>query len=288
MRAGSGRGFTAAITIAAAALAAAGCSTSHGPTATTDARTSGGSPASSLTAAQAVRLAASHAQHVTSFVATMTGQTTGTTRASVSCTMKERKQPGLLLVNDCDSVRLQGQTVPGGLNEILNSSDIYLKLAPLSEMTGKPWIEMPVSSASSASGVDLGQLIQQAETNDPLVQTQMLASSTNVRKAGPATIDGVRTTEYTGSYPLSAGLARLPAGLRALVAPQVQALGLGSETFRLWLDDQQQVRKVIGSAQGTSEQVTSTVQIVSINQPVTASLPSASQTATVPASALSS
>jgi hypothetical protein len=107
-----------------------------------------------------------------------------------------------------------------------------------------------------------------------------------VRKVGTATVDGVPTTEYTGSYPVSAGLAKLPASARAKLAPQLRAMGLTTQTFKIWLDSQQQVRKVITSDQGTSEQVTSTVQVTSINQPVRVSLPPAAQTATVPASAL--
>jgi hypothetical protein len=67
----------------------------------------------------------------------------------------------------------------------------------------------------------------------------------------------------------------------------MQAMGLGpSETFKIWLDNQQQVRKLITSDRGSQEQATSTIQVTSINQPVSVALPPASQTATVPASAL--
>jgi hypothetical protein len=63
-------------------------------------------------------------------------------------------------------------------------------------------------------------------------------------------------------------------------------MGLRTENFKIWLDGQQQVRKVTTSDQGTKEQVTSTIQVTSINQPVSATPPPASQTATVPANAL--
>jgi hypothetical protein len=279
----SRRGRYAAAAIVAAALAAAGCTTSHN----TGGGGQSGSAGSSVSAAQAIKLAASHAQRVTSFAADLNVQTTGTEAVSISGTMEEQSQPSLLLVMKYASFSLQGQAVPGGIQEIINSSDIYLKMAQLSRLAGKPWIKMPLSGISKASGVNLSQLFQQAQNNNPLVQTRMLASSTNVRKAGTATIDGVQTTEYTGSYPLSAGLAKLPADLRAKIAPQMQAMGLGpSETFKIWLDNQQQVRKLITSNRGSQEQATSTIQVTSINQPVSVTLPPASQTATVPASAL--
>jgi hypothetical protein len=213
-------------------------------------------------------------------------QTSGTAGVSLSGTVQQRLQPSLLAVLNYSRFSLQGQTMPGGLEEIINSDAVYLKMPSLSRMAGKPWVKVPASDITKATGVNISQLFQAGESNNPLVQTQMLASSTNVRKVGTATIGGVATTEYTGSYPVSAGVAKLPASVRAKIEPQLQAMGLKTETFKIWLDDQQQVRKVITSDQGTSEQTTSTVQITSINQPVSASLPPASQTATVPASSL--
>jgi hypothetical protein len=283
----SSRTCCAALAVAAATLAAAGCTTSNHATSS---KSSGGSPAgpggSTLTAAQAVQLAAQHAQRVTSFAATMAVQTSGTEAVDTSGTMEEQSQPSPVLVVNFSTFSLQGQAVPGGMQEIINSSAIYLKMAQLSRMAGKPWLKLPLSGIAKASGINVSQLFQQAESSNPLVQTQMLASSANVRKVGTATIDGVPTSEYTGSYPISAGLAKLPASARAKIEPQLQAMGLKTETFRVWLDNQQQVRKVITSDQGTIERVTSTVQVTSINQPVAVSLPPAAQTATVPATAL--
>ena len=114
----------------------------------------------------------------------------------------------------------------------------------------------------------------------------MLASSTNVKKVGTTTLNGVPVTEYTGTYPISAGLAKLPASERTKVSQQLQALGLTTEHFTIWLDGKQQVRKVVTSAQGSKVHETSTIQVTSINGPVSAAIPPASQTATVPASEL--
>ncbi len=107
-----------------------------------------------------------------------------------------------------------------------------------------------------------------------------------MKKVGTATINGVPTTEYTGTYPVSAGLAKLPAASRSKIAAQLQQMGLTTERFTVWLDDQQQVRKIISSAKGTSESVASTIVVTSVNHPVTAAIPPASQIATVPASEL--
>ncbi|HEX4256129.1 MAG TPA: hypothetical protein VH089_13630 [Streptosporangiaceae bacterium] len=284
-----------AIAITAGAIAVAGCSSSssnnsasgQASSSASASASSGGasSGGASLTAAQAVREAAQHAQKATSYAADITVQTSGTASSTISGTLKQQTTPSPLAVADFTSVTVQGQQVPGGMEEIINSGGIYLKLAELSKQTGKPWIKIPSSDVSKLGGASLSQLLQNG-SNDPLTQTQMLSSSTNVKKVGTATINGVATTEYTGTYPITAGLAKLPAAARSKIASQLQAMGLTTEHFTVWLDNQQQVRKVVSSAKGTSEQVASTVTVTSVNQPVTATLPPASQTATVPSSEL--
>lgn len=284
-----------AIAITAGAIAVAGCSSSSpGNSASGKASSSASASASSggassggstLTAAQAIKDAAQHAQKATSYAADVTVQTSGTASSTISGTLKQQTTPSPLAVADFSSVTVQGQQVPGGMEEIIDSGGIYLKLAELSKQTGKPWIKIPGSDLSNLGGASLGQLLQNG-SNDPLVQTQMLASSTNVKKVGTATINGVATTEYTGTYPITAGLAKLPSATRSKIASQLRAMGLTTEHFTVWLDDQQQVRKVVNSAKGTSEQVASTVTVTSVNQPVTVTLPPASQTATVPSGEL--
>ena len=216
----------------------------------------------------------------------MNVQTTGTASTTISGTLQQQTGANPLAVANFGSVTVQGQEVRGGLQEIINRSGVYLKMAQLAQRTGKPWVEIPASSLSKLSGGSFSQLLQNG-SSDPLMQTQMLSSSTNVQKVGTATINGVPTTEYTGTYPISAGLAKLPATARgAQIAAQLKTLGLTTEHFTVWLDDQQQVRKIVTTAKGSSESVASTIVVTSVNQPVTASIPPAAQIATLPASEL--
>jgi hypothetical protein len=173
----------AAIAITAGALAAAGCSSSH--SSGSAAAKPSGTGSSAVTATQAIQLAAQHAQRVTSFAATINMQATGVQKVSMAGALQERTQPSPLIVANFATVSAQGQTVPGGMQEIINSNAIYLKMAELSRETGKPWIEIPASEVSKASGASLGQLLQQDSSSNPLVKTEMLASSTNVKKAWP-------------------------------------------------------------------------------------------------------
>ena len=282
-----------AIALTAGALAVAGCSASSAKSTTSSGSskaaappaTASGNGGASLTAAEAVKQAAAQAKTASSYAADVTVKTTGTASTTLSGTMQQQTTPSPLAVADLGSVTVQGQPVQGGIDEIINSNGIYIKMATLAKQTGKPWLEIPVSELNKVSGVSFSQLLQNG-SNDPLLQAQMLASSTNVKKVGTATINGVPTTEYTGTYPITAGLAKLPAASRSKIAAQLKAQGLTTEQFTVWLDDQHQVRKVISSAKGTSESVSSTVTVTSVNQPVTVSLPPSSQTATVPASEL--
>jgi hypothetical protein len=284
-----------AVAVTAGALAITGCSASghsasSGSSASPGATTSSGAGATaggsgSLTAAEAVKQAAAQAQKATSFAADMTVQTTGTAASTMSGTLKQQTEPSPLAVADFGTVSVQGQTLQGGLEEIVNSSGLYLKTAALAKESGKPWVEFPASALSKVSGTSFGQLLQNG-SNDPLLQAQMLASSTNVKKVGTATINGVPTTEYTGSYPISAGLAKLPLSNRSTIAAQLKAMGLTTENFTVWLDHQQQVRKVVSSAKGTKEQVSSTIVVTSVNQPVNVTVPPASQVTVAPVSEL--
>jgi hypothetical protein len=282
-----------AVALTAGALAVAGCSASSGNSPASPGSSKPASPTAaaagnrgaSLTATEAVRQAAAQAQKATSYAADMTVQTTGAAATTISGTLQQQTEPSPLAAADFGSVTAQGQKLAGGIQEIINSSGLYLKMATLAKQTGKPWVEIPASELSKLSGASFSQLLQNG-SNDPLVQTQMLASSTDVKKVSRAAINGVPTTEYTGTYPVSAGLAKLPAASRSKIAAQLQQMGLTTEHFTVWLDGQQQVRKVITSAKGTSESVASTIVVTSVNHPVTAAIPPASQVAIVPASEL--
>ena len=281
-----------AVALTAGALAVAGCASSGtkstassvgSPSATASAPAS--SRGATLTAAQALKDAASHAQKATSYAADLNERITGTAAVTISGTMQEQTEPSVLAVANLSSVTAQGQRLPGGIQEIIDNSGIYLKMAELAKQTGKPWVEIPASAISKVSGASFSQLLQNGN-NDPLTQTQMLSSSTNVKKGGTATINGVPTTEYTGTYPISAGLAKLPAASRSKIASQLTTMGLTTEQFTVWLDGQQQVRKIVTLAKGSSEQVAATIVVTSVNQPVKASIPPTAQTATIPASQL--
>jgi hypothetical protein len=263
---------------------------------------SGGSPAgksgTTSTAAaqspeQAIQLAASTARDTNSFTANMSIQaTTGTSGEAFTLagTMSEQLHPSVEAEADFSTFSAAGQSIAGGMSEIVTTSSLYLKLALLTQElhVTKPWVEIPFSALSKASGVDISSLFSQLQTSSPLDQSQLFAGAENVRKAGTGVVDGVPVTEYTGTVSMSKALAKLPASLRNSFGADIQKAGISSVRFTEWVDNQHQVRKTTVTESGAAITETITTTITSINQPVNIQVPPASQTNALPASILNS
>ena len=94
---------------------------------------------------------------------------------------------------DFPALSVAGQSLPGGLSEIVTTQAAYLKLSSLSSLTaGKAWLKLPFSELSKALGSNFEQLVQQAQNNSRLTQTQLLAGATGVRALGTGPSTGWR------------------------------------------------------------------------------------------------
>jgi hypothetical protein len=282
----SSRSICIAIAAGATGLLVAGCGlVQHAATAHQGAAAHQGTKAES--AQQAIALAADHAAIANSFAATfsMNGTANGSS-LDASGTIEEAEKPSLFADMNFTSFTAEGQSIPGGIEEIITSSDLYMRMSSLSQLTGKAWVKIPSSEFSAASGLNLTQLLQQAENSNPLVQTQLLAGATDVRTAGTSVLNGVPVTEYTGTYPMTTAIAHLPASERTQVSQLVEQEGIASVDFKVWLDDQHQVHKMIITEQGSTFSETLTMSVTSINQPLNTTLPPASDTTTISPSEL--
>jgi hypothetical protein len=239
-----------------------------------------------MSPAQAVTLASRQAASVNSFAATLNVQTSGPITATLAGRVQLRKRPSVLVDADFSTLKANGQAEPGGMQEILTSKTLYLKLAALQRRLGKPWGAIALSGLSQSTGVNLSQLTQQVQQNNPMTDAQMLTSAKNLRSAGTQTIGGLQTTHYTGSFPVSAGLAKLPPSLRSTEQRALQTLGISTISFNAWIDAQHRIRKIAVTEHGSSARVASTMQVTAFDQPVNVNLPPASQVKTIPASAL--
>jgi hypothetical protein len=251
----------------AAVLLAAGCSAAGAGAKSAGAS---GSTRATLTAAEAVNLAATHAQQATSFTGTLSVKSTGSPAISMSGTISGTTRPSFLSAGDFPTVTVNGLPLAGGVSEIVTSSAVYLRMSTISALTPKPWIEISFSGLKVA-GVNFSQVIQQVEGSSLLTQTELLAHASDVRRVGTTILSGVPVTEYTGQ-----------------VRKGLTSDGFTTADFRIWLDDQQQVRKLIITEQGSNGDRALTMVVTSINQPANVQLPPASQVAVIPASELNS
>jgi hypothetical protein len=285
-RAGSWR--AAAVVIGAATLALVTACSSSPPAKSSSSgasaksgTTSSSSSAAGVTPEKAITLAAAQTQQVNSLSGTMSVQIGSTTAANG--TMQVQVRP-TLLIGDNLSASSSGQST--NISEILTSTALYLDVPGLSGQTGQPWMEVPFSELSGSLGTALDQAIQEAESGDPLTQTQLLAVSKNVREVGTQVINGVSTTEYSGSLSPSAALNALSPSLSKELAPELKALS-GDINWDVWLDSQHMVHKLVENETVDGQAATVTVSVTSENQPVTVSVPPSSQVYVLPASALS-
>ena len=275
-----GAACAAAALAAITAAGAAGCS-------------SGGSSSSAMRVNAAQELAATlkNAQQIKTYTASMSIQVSGIPGAgssggfSVAGSIKGQRQPTALAEFDASSFQMMGTDL-GSMTEIVTPKAFYVKAPMMTAALHKQWIELPFSELKG-NGAALSQLISQAQSSDPLSDAQLMAGAKNVRAVGTGTVDGVSVTELEGSEPVNAALAKLPASTRASLGQEMKQLGVGQVQFRVWVDGQHNVRKMIVKEVGSSLNETISMTVTSINQPVSMSLPPTSQVSTIPASALS-
>jgi hypothetical protein len=285
-------GATAVLAAALAGCASASSGTGAAGSTSASAASSTGAAANPT---NAVKLAAKTTGGANSFTGTMTVRATANAGTSSSgnlamaASMAEQLHPSLLAEIKISSLSSGGTTLPGGMTELITPSTLYMNWSVLTQElhTGKPWLAIPLSTLGKSTGIDLTQLLNQATSESPLNQSDMLAGATGVREVGKSTIGGVPVTEYQGTLSIDKGLQQLPAADRAAVEKQVSAAGFTTGTFTVWIDGSNTMRKVVMSEQGTALTEVVSMTITSLNQPVNITVPAASQTTALPSADLS-
>ena len=273
--------FFAAIGVIA--LAAAGCtasgSSASGPKA---------QPKAAVSPQQALLLAAHNSENVNSIAATVSAHaTTPSGAVNIAGTLEEQLHPSLIAGTNFTTFTVAGQPVAGGLGEVITPDAIYMKFSEMAQAldTSRPWVEIPLKSMGT-TGSALSSLLSDAQSENPIAQTELLAHSKTVHKVGTSVLNGTPVTEYAGTYSMSQALDALPAGTRSSLSKEFSQAGITSAQFEIWLDAQQQPRKIVVTDTGSAGTSTITETVTSVNQPVTIQIPAAAETYVVPASAL--
>jgi hypothetical protein len=234
---------------------------------------SGKKPAAAkpMSATKAITLAANATEKVTSFSANVD---VALATQHITATMQFQRKPTVIDMRM--SVALPGQSATT-IEEILTTKAVYLKDSQLTQKLGKPWLKISLATLSSKSGVNFSQLLQTIENTNPENQVRFFAASKDIRVVGHQTINGVATTEYTGSYTPAAALAALPASLHKLLSPMLKLLGSKPVPFHVWIDANHLTRKAVVSETIAGQSAVSTYTITSVNQPIQVTYPSPSE-----------
>jgi hypothetical protein len=233
-----------------------------------------------LTAAQVLEKASQKTGQVDTFKADFT-MNVGSAQGSMNMHAigQFRLRPSVAFTMNIDKMSMGSQSVPmSAMQVVYLDKVIYMKSPQLSQATGgKPWLKLDVGKAAQQSGVNLDALMNQTQRVNPAEQTKMLTASKDVKQVGTETINGIKTTHYTGSITVAEALAKLDAKTRAQVKTLYQQAGATRINFDLWADGQQLPRKLTTKVNIPQGSTTDTIVYEDYGTPVTVSAPPADQ-----------
>jgi hypothetical protein len=155
---------------------------------------------------------------------------------------------------------------------------LYMQLPALDKyLNGKTWVKADLGALAQERGIDLSQLFQAAGNEDPTKALQMLQSVGNVSKVGTATIDGVDTTEYSGTIDVQKAAAALGPGYEKLLSGSK----VTSIPVDVWIGSDGLVRRLHENlsydVNGTQATTDLTMNLTDFGAPVTVTTPPADQ-----------
>ncbi|MDQ2814298.1 MAG: hypothetical protein M3Z75_21135 [Actinomycetota bacterium] len=270
-------GLSAAALTLLAACSSGGSGSSTGTpasTGTTAAATGSAATGSAATgsAGSALLTAATQAQNINSAATTLHVQVTGSQASSETGTFQYQRTPTLM----SEDMHIAAEGGNTGIKMILTGTDMYFSEPGLP--AGKAWIKFSLAALKGKSA-SFARLVQSMQSNNFTNQAQLFAVAKNAHEVGTATIDGVATTEYAGSFRASDAINALSPGVRGVLGAQLKTLGDSVISFHEWIDGQHHMRQVIENETVKGQAVTTTLNVTAINQPVQIPLPPASQTA---------
>ncbi|WP_246178930.1 hypothetical protein [Actinomadura decatromicini] len=216
-----------------------------------------------LSAGEALLKTSQKAGRADSFKADLTVTGTGQNKGEVHADGRFQLRPTLKFSAKLDQFSSNGQTVPGAKGQaLLTDNVLYAKVPQLARFVsdGKPWVKIDLNQLGQQTGFDMKSVVDQIQQVDPAEQTKMFTGSKDARRVGTETIDGVKTTHYTGTVTVQDALNRLDADARQKVEkwlPKDRANG--KINFDLWTDGDNLPRKLVSKAsdkQGDSGTVT--------------------------------
>jgi outer membrane lipoprotein-sorting protein len=233
-----------------------------------------------LTAAQVLEKASQKTGQVDTYKADFT-MNVGTQQGAMNMHAlgQFRLKPTLAFTMNVDKMSMGGQSMPvGAIQVVYVDKVVYMKSPQLSQATGgKPWLKLDLGRQAQQSGFNLDALMNQSQQVNPAEQTKMLTASKDVRKVGEETINGVKTTHYTGSITVAEAMGKLDAKTRQQLQKVYQQVGAKKIFFDLWADGQQLPRKLTTKIDIPQGNTSNTIIYEDYGSPVHVSAPPADQ-----------
>ncbi len=159
-------------------------------------------------------------------------------------------------------LRFNASGISSTMDVVLSDNKVYLR-SPLFSVvlpTGKTWVELDLSKGATAGGIDLSSLLAQ----DPTDALDALQSASTVTEVGTVQLGGVSTTRYKATVKKSSGSAKI------------------GGVYDVWVGEDGYIHRVRTVVAGTSGSaagaVTATSSLSGFGEPVTVTVPPASQT----------
>jgi hypothetical protein len=237
-----------------------------------------GGDAVKLSAAQVLAKTSQNTGRIDSFTADVAVDSGGTTSVKAAGTMRYRFKPTLAYSMTFDQMTVAGQSL-AGMRQVFVDKTMYMKIPMLTQVAGaKPWLKISLAEVGRQSGVNLDQMLQQAQQLDPVQNTKLLTASKDAREVGKETVGGVQTTHYAGTYSMSDAVAKLDAQQRDAFQKVAGETGMGTMAFDVWVDGERLPRKMtMKTAQSAKTPMTITVTYRDFGKSVTITPPPASE-----------
>ncbi|MFD4138863.1 MULTISPECIES: LppX_LprAFG lipoprotein [unclassified Streptomyces] len=230
-----------------------------------------------VTPAAAIKRAAEKNEKITSLTYSMSGKVPGdgSMKAQASMSMKplalQMKMEG---GTGADSGEVEIRVVGGAM--YMNGGE------PLEP--GKNWMKFDLAALKKAGGEDpMAGLSRQAEQN-PAKDSAALTASKDLKKVGEETIDGVKTTHYSGTLTLDAMRDSLKGEDAATRKSREQSLkdyeklGAKSLTMDMWIDENDQTKQFRTRSTTDKGPLDVVIKFLAVNKPVTVKAPSPGET----------
>ncbi|MFK4101309.1 LppX_LprAFG lipoprotein [Streptomyces sp. NPDC019531] len=256
--------------LAAVALAAGAVSCGKGS----------GEESPKMTPAAAVAKAAKNTEDISSFRYRMKGKVPEQGRVEAEASMRTKPDVAMTM-----KMTAPDQGTEGTVEIRLVDKAMYIggNAEMAKEMDGKSWIKFDMS----ALGDDLGGAAPGASQADqnPATESAFLTGAKDVKKVGTETVDGVKTTRYSGTVTLDElkasfkDEAKATREAREKSLQQYEKLGVDKLKMDMWVDGEDHAKQFRMQGDATKGPLDMTITFLDYNKPVTVTAPPAKDTA---------